>query len=50
MIASLVEETGAVVAPIGYVLEKSLTDRREVSINWRLEDARSYVTLEVSFP
>ena len=50
VIASLIEETGSMVVPIGYVLEKSLTDRREVSINWRLEDARSFVTLEVSFP
>jgi hypothetical protein len=50
VIASLVEETGELLAPIGYLLNESLTDRREVSIDWRLEDARGFITLEVTFP
>jgi hypothetical protein len=50
VIASLIGETGELIAPIGYTLDESLTDRREVSIDWRLEDARGFVTLEVAFP
>jgi hypothetical protein len=35
---------------MGYLLDELLADRREVSIAWRWEDARWFVTLEVTFP